>query len=109
MEFTAEEKLAMVHVVIKVFTADNVLHMGEIAFMEKLKKKFDIDIPTVEKADDLDTDTALVELGKMSHSKKKILVDVVREAAIADDVLHEKEMDLILETLKSIGLGEELD
>jgi len=62
MQFTQPEKLAIVSVVIEIFTADNLLHMGEIKFMEQLKKQLDIDIPTVEAADDLDSDTAVITL-----------------------------------------------
>lgn len=109
MKFTLEEKLAITHVVIKVFTADSLLHMGEIAFMEKLKKQFEIDIPTVEKSDDLDTDTAYITLHNMSYPKQKKLVTILQEAAVSDNFLHEKEMGVILTTLKNIGLGEELD
>ncbi|TMM58486.1 hypothetical protein FEE95_03380 [Maribacter algarum] len=109
MKFTQDEKLAVASTVIAVIKADKLLHMGEIKFMERLKKQIGIDIPTVEAADDLDRDSALVTLHKMTYQKKKALVKILREAAISDDFLHETEMDLILQTFSNIGLGEELD
>lgn len=109
MQFTQDEKLAIVSTVIEIFKVDDYLHMGEMGFMEKLKKQIDIDIPTVEAADNLDTDTALITLHQMTYQKKKALVHIVREAAVSDDFLHEKEMNLILQTFRNIGLGEELD
>lgn len=109
MQFTQNEKLAVASTVIQIIKADNLLHMGEIGFMEQLKKQIGIDIPIVEAAEDLDRDTALITLHQMTYQKKKALVQIVREAALSDDFLHENEMNLILQTFVNIGLGEELD
>jgi len=109
MQFTQNEKLAVASTVIQIFKADNILHEGEMQFMEQLKKQIDIDIPTVEAAEDLDPDIALVTLHKMTYKKKKALVKIIEKAAISDDFLHEKEMSLIVQTFMNIGLGEELN
>lgn len=109
MEYTQDEKLAITSIVIDVIKADKLLHTGEMGFMEQLKKEIDIDIPTVEAAEDLEPDRALITLHKMNYRKKKNLVKILREAAISDNVIHEEEMKVILETFVNIGLGEELD
>ena len=109
MQFTQDEKIAVASTVIAVIKADEVLHAGEIRFMNQLKVQLEIDIPTVEVAEDLDRDLALVTLQQMSHQKKKAFVKIVREVAISDDFLHENEMNLILQTFVDIGLGEELE
>lgn len=109
MEFTHNEKLAVFNTIIQVIKADNVIHMGEMAFIELLKKDIGFDIPDVEAAEDLDAEEALVILNQMTYQKKKALTQIVRGAAISDDYLHENEMNLIMQTLVNIGLGEELE
>jgi uncharacterized tellurite resistance protein B-like protein len=109
MEFDFNEKLAIIKITTDVIKADGILHKGEMKFLENLKKQFSFDIPTVEEAEDLDQDAALVILNKLSYKKKKIVVQTLKDLAISDNHLHEKEMALILSTLTNMGLGEELE
>lgn len=45
----------------------------------------------------------------MEYEKKKELAKILEEVAIADNHLHEKEMILIIDVFKNIGIGEELE
>jgi uncharacterized tellurite resistance protein B-like protein len=103
------EKLAIIKMTTDVMKADGTLHKGEIEFLEQLKKDIGIDIPTVEAAEDMDSDSALITLNKLSYTKKKFLLQILKDVAVSDNFLHEKEMELILNTLINIGLGEELE
>ncbi|MFS4493118.1 hypothetical protein [Maribacter sp. 2308TA10-17] len=109
MEFDFNEKLAVLKITTDVIKADGTLHQGEMKFLEELKKDLGFDIPTIEAAEDLDRDTALVSLHKLTYDKKKALVEILRNVAVSDNLLHEKEMDLIISTFTSMGLGEELE
>lgn len=109
MEFDFSEKLAILKITTDVIKADGTLHQGEMKFLEQLKKDLGFDIPTIEAAEDLDRDTALVTLHNLTYKKKKALVQILKDVAVSDNFLHEKEMNLILSTFTSMGLGEELE
>ncbi len=109
MEFDFNEKLAIIKITTDVIKVDDLLHKGEMKFLEQLKKDIGFDIPIVEAAEDLDYDTALITLNKLPYKKKQVIVQILRDVAVSDNFLHEKEMDLILSTFVNIGLGEELE
>lgn len=109
MEFTLDEKMALIKITTDVIKADGILHEGEMKFFEQLKKRIGFDIPHVEAAEDWDIDTATVFLNKMTYSKKKAVAEILKEVAVSDNSIHEKEMTLILAILANIGLGEEID
>lgn len=109
MVLSFTEKLAIIKITVDVMKVDGTLHQGEIQFLEQLKKNLSFDIPSVEAAEDMDNDIALIELNKLSYEKKKFLLQTLKDVAISDDFLHEKEMELILTTLINIGLGDEFE
>lgn len=108
MDFSLAEKMAVIKITIEVMKADGMLHPEEMRFFEKLKATIDFDIPAVEDAEDLDKAKALATLKTMNYAKKKILSRILREAAIADAMLHKKEIGLIIDIFKKIGLEEEI-
>lgn len=71
--------------------------------------RFDFNGYDVEQSRNIDTDQGLVILNAMPYSKKKELANILREMSIADGHMHEKEIELVIGVLSTIGLGEETE
>jgi len=107
MKFDHEEKMAVIKMTYEVILADGKIHPSEIEALEKLKSKIGFDEKFFAAAQKIDADEALVPLHKMSFEKKKDLARILEDMAIADQNLHENEMNLIIQTFKNIGIGGE--
>ena len=109
MTFDHEEKLAIIHMTYAVILVDGKVHRGEIAALHKLKFHIGFDSDFTGVARGMSRDDALVILHNMSYEKKLALAKILDEIAISDNHLHEKEITLIIDTFKNIGIGEELE
>ncbi|SIQ11690.1 hypothetical protein [Maribacter ulvicola] len=109
MEFEEFVKAAFVKMIYEVIEADGKIHPGELKTLNKLKTIIGFDEAFLERAKLLDYDNALITLYNLPHNQKKALAEILDEVAMADGDIHKKEMDLIIETFISIGLGEETE
>lgn len=101
--------MAVVKMTYEVILADGTVHPAEIDALQELKSKIGFDSNFLDEAKSMDVDSALVPLHNMSYAKKKTLARILEDMAISDDHLHEKEMNLIIQTFKNIGIGGELE
>lgn len=91
----------------EVILADGTVHPDEVKALHRLKEELCIDDGIIKAAQKISADKALVPLHNMSYGKKKKLGEILDIIALSDKHLHEKEMDLILQTFKNIGIGSE--
>jgi uncharacterized tellurite resistance protein B-like protein len=108
MEFTKKEKMSMVKMIDYVILADSKVAPGEMNLLTQLMERFNFDTFFIGQARNLKKVKALEILGKMELEKKKVVAKVLDEVAISDGFLHEKEINLIMETLQQIGVDKEL-
>jgi len=109
MKFEEFVKAAFVKLIYEVVHADGKVHPAELELLEKLKDRLDFDNAFVERTKLLDYDNAIVTLYNIPYQQKKELAKILDQVAMSDGALHKKEMDLILETLINIGIGEETE
>lgn len=109
MKFDQKEKMAVIKMTYEVILADGTIHPAEIIALEKLKFEIGFNNDFMAAAQNMDIDEALVPLHNMSYVKKKVLAQILEDMAISDNFLHEKEMSLIIQTFKNIGIGGELE
>ena len=109
MEFTKEEKLAMVKMVDYVILADSKVASEEMNLLTQLMDRFSFDAFFIGQARNLKKIEALKILAKMSLEKKKILANLLEEVAISDGFVHEKEVLKIMEALDHMGISRELN
>ena len=107
--FNHEEKLAIIYMSYAVVYADGIVHKGEVAAIHQLKFAIGFDTDYISAAQVLGREKALISLYNMAFEKKQALSKILRDIAISDNHLHEKEVTLIIDTFKSIGIGEELE
>ncbi|SHI62914.1 tellurite resistance TerB family protein [Pseudozobellia thermophila] len=107
MEFEEVEKRAIVTMSYEVILADGTVHPDEVKALHRLREELCIDDHIVKEAQTISADEALIPLHNMSFEKKKKLGQILDTIAQSDKHLHEKEMDLIIQTFKNIGIGSE--
>ena len=108
MEFTREEKLAVVKMVDYVILADSKVDPAEMNLLTQLMERFSFDSFFIGQARNLNKDKAFKTLSLMSLSKKKILAQLLDEVAKSDGFIHEKEIIKITEALGHMEIGIEL-
>jgi len=108
MEFTREEKLALVKMVDYVILADSKVDPAEMKLLTQLMERFNFDSFFIGQARNLNKDMAFKTLSLMPMDKKKILGKLLDEVAISDGYIHEKEIVKIMETLDHMGIEREL-
>lgn len=109
MEFTRDEKLAVVKMVDYVILADSKVDPAEMKLLTQLMQRFKFDSFFIGQARNLNKDKAFKTLSLMPMDKKKILVELLDEVAISDGLVHEKEIIKIMETLQHMGVERELN
>jgi len=102
MEFTREEKLAVVKMVDYVLLADSKVDPTEMNLLTQLMERFSFDSFFIGQARNLNKEKAFKTLRLMSLSKKKTLAQLLDEVAISDGFIHEKEIIKITEALGTI-------
>ena len=105
MEFDISEKLAMVHLIDSVIVADGEVHNGEINALAKLMAIIDFDSNFLIQARNIDLEQSVHILKQMPEDKKSKLAQILKEVAISDGYIHEKESDVIRHVFSEIGLS----
>jgi uncharacterized tellurite resistance protein B-like protein len=105
MEFDISEKLAMVHLIDSVIVADGEVHKGEINALTKLMTIIDFDSNFLIQARNIDIDQSVNILKDMPEDKKSKLAKILKDVAISDGYIHEKESDVIRLVFSEIGLS----
>ncbi|MDO6470761.1 TerB family tellurite resistance protein [Maribacter sp. 1_MG-2023] len=105
MEFEISEKLAMVHLIDSVIVADGEVHNGEINALTKLMTIIDFDSNFLIQARSIDIEQSVNILKDMPEDKKSNLAQILKDVAISDGYIHEKESDVIRHVFSEIGLS----
>ncbi|WP_194526968.1 TerB family tellurite resistance protein [Zobellia roscoffensis] len=109
VQFEEIEKKAIFVMTHEVILADGTIHPSEVEAMKDLQEGIGMGPDLIAEAKQTSVDEALVSLHNMTYSKKKVLAQILEEMAISDNHLHEKEMQLIIQTFKNIGIGGETE
>lgn len=109
LHFSDVEKKAILSTAYEVVLADGSIHPTEVAAIKKLIASMDLTNSLAKEAQEMSIDEALVPLNNMDYDKKKVLAKILDDIAMADEVLHENEMELIIDTFKNIGIGSETE
>ncbi len=104
MEYTLEEKLAIVKVIDSVILADDVVHKGEINALGQLMKLLDFDSNFIVSARIVDTEQGMKILKGMTSVKKQALATILEDVANADGFVHEKEAALLTTIFTAMGI-----
>ncbi|WP_282049012.1 TerB family tellurite resistance protein [Maribacter aquivivus] len=107
VDFTKEEKLALVKMVDYVILADSKVDPAEMRYLTQLMDRFTFDSFFVGQARNLNKDKAFKILSLMSLPKKKEVAKLLNEVAISDGFLHDKELVKIAEALGHMEIKKE--
>ncbi|WP_282117752.1 TerB family tellurite resistance protein [Maribacter aquivivus] len=107
VDFTKEEKLALVKMVDYVILADSKVDPAEMRYLTQLMDRFTFDSFFVGQARNLNKDEAFKILSLMSLPKKKEVAKLLNEVAISDGFLHDKELVKIAEALGHMEIKKE--
>ncbi|SHJ69035.1 hypothetical protein SAMN04488007_1115 [Maribacter aquivivus] len=107
VDFTKEEKLALVKMVDYVILADSKVDPAEMRYLTQLMDRFTFDSFFVGQARNLNKDKAFNILSLMSLPKKKEVAKLLNEVAISDGFLHDKELVKIAEALGHMEIKKE--
>ncbi|PKA98696.1 putative tellurite resistance protein B-like protein [Flavobacteriaceae bacterium MAR_2009_75] len=105
VHFEENEKKAIIGLCYEVILADGLVHPNEIKTLHNLNEKLAINGIIVKEAQKTTIQEAESTLRNMSTSKKNSLARTLHEIAIADFHVHKKEVRLIIQTFKNIGIG----
>jgi len=104
--YSIVEKLAIVQALDALILADGKVHNGEINELTELMKILDFDSNFLVQARSTTPNQCALILRKMSDEKKKELVFILKQMALADGFEHETEIDLIEDILQTIGYAQ---
>lgn len=104
MEFDLAEKLAIVKMVESVIRADGIVHQKEINALSLLMDRLDFDSNFLVKTRGIENVQGMAIVNKMTFVKKRKLASILEEMAIADGFVHEKELKIIIEACKEMGI-----
>ncbi|WP_299798105.1 hypothetical protein [uncultured Maribacter sp.] len=107
IDFTEEEKLAVVKMVDYVILADSKVDPAEMRYLTQLMDRFTFDSFFVGQARNLNKDKAFKILSIMSLPKKKEVAKLLDEVAISDGFVHDKELLKIAEALGHMDIKKE--
>ncbi|WP_324024237.1 hypothetical protein QSV08_14365 [Maribacter sp. BPC-D8] len=107
IDFTKEEKLAVVKMVDYVILADSKVDPAEMRYLTQLMDRFTFDSFFVGQARNLNKDKAFQILSQMTLPKKKEVAKLLNEVAISDGFLHDKELVKIAEALGHMEIKKE--
>lgn len=108
MNFTREEKLAVVKMIDYVILADSKVDPAEMNLLTQLMNRFNFDSFFIGQARNLNKNKAYEILRNMPTNKKKTLAQLLDEVAISDGFIHEKEIITIMEALGHMEIDREI-
>ncbi len=95
LEYTINEKAAIINVLSLIMEADNVLHPNEIAFMDKIMKDMKITVSDLDHMEVSDFNISRSIIGDMSPGKKQEVKRIFNDMASVDGVVDPRELDII--------------
>lgn len=107
IEYTKEEKLAVVKMVDYVILADSKVDPAEMRYLTQLMDRFAFDSFFIGQARNLNKEKAFKILSLMSLPKKRELAKLLDEVAISDGFVHDKELLKITEALGHMEIKKE--
>lgn len=107
INYTKQEKLAVVKMVDYVILADSKVAPAEMQYLTQLMDRFAFDSFFIGQARNLNKDLAYKILNSMSLLKKRALAQLLEEVAISDGFVHEKELLKISEALGHMEIQKE--
>ncbi|MGB5403937.1 TerB family tellurite resistance protein [Robiginitalea sp.] len=105
MELNIIEKLAVIKAVDEVIRMDDMLDVGELDYLTQLAEVLDFDVDLLLQARDVEAVEAIAVIRVMSESKKAFLMRSMTEAANADGVVDEAEIQFIYRVLAAAGIS----
>jgi len=104
MNYNLAEKLGIVKMIDSMINADGIVHNGEISIMVELMEYLDFDSSFIQQARTISSSQSLMLLGSMSDEKKVALASILEEVALSDGFKHEKELALLKQVFKILGV-----
>ncbi len=105
MELNIIEKLAVIKAVDEVIRMDDMLDVGELDYLTQLAEVLDFDVDLLLQARDVEAVEAIAVIRVMSEPKKAFLMRSMTEAANADGVVDEAEIQFIYRVLAAAGIS----
>ena len=105
MELNIIEKLAVIKAVDEVIRMDDMLDVGELDYLSQLAEVMNFDTDLLIQAREVEAIEAIAVIQVMPESKKTFLVRSMTEAANADGVVDEAEMQFIFRVMAAAGIS----
>jgi uncharacterized membrane protein YebE (DUF533 family) len=104
MELNIIEKLAVIKAVDEVIRMDDMLDVGELDYLTQLAEAMNFDADLLMQAREVEAVEAIAVIRVMPESKKAFLMRSMTEAANADGVVDEAEIQFIYRLLAAAGI-----
>ena len=105
MDLNIIEKLAVIKAVDEVIRMDDMLDVGELDYLSQLAETLNFDAELLLQAREVDAAEAIAVIKVMPESKKAFLMRSMTEAANADGVVDEAEIQFIYRVLAAAGVS----
>ncbi len=105
MELNIIEKLAVIKAVDEVIRMDDMLDVGELDYLSQLAEVLNFDAELLIQAREVEAIEAIAVIQVMPESKKAFLMRSMTEAANADGVVDEAEIQFIYRVLSAAGIS----
>ena len=95
MEFTDNEKYAIIAILTSIMEADTIIHSKEIEFMDEMMEKLDIHVNDLDHMEINDLNLFKTNILAMSLNKQQIVKDWFQTMAEIDGNIDSRETDVI--------------
>lgn len=104
MEFSSEEKLALIRVLEKIAKADHEISQEEMEYFLKVASYLDLDANSVYRSKELNLGDAGHILAGMDDEKKMVIRTTLIEMAVADGAIDINELKVLMDTFLEIDV-----
>lgn len=105
MKMNLIEKLAVIKALDEVIRMDDMLDVGELDYLTQLSEVIDFDADLLLQAREVEAVEAIAVIRVMPEAKKEFLMRSMTEAANADGVVDEAEIQFIYRILVAAGIA----
>jgi uncharacterized tellurite resistance protein B-like protein len=105
MDLNIIEKLAVIKAVDEVIRMDDMLDVGELDYLSQLAEALNFDAELLIQAREVEAVEAIAVIQVMPEAKKAFLMRSMTEAANADGVVDEAEIQFIYRVLSAAGIS----
>lgn len=105
MDFTKEEKYALIRLFNGLVYADKKVHVNEAGFMQFFYEEFDIIQDDLEESQKLSLLNVLSIVSEMSLDKKLTVSVLASQLAEADGTINDMERRILYDIMKAIGVN----